>query len=121
MAYMIGFQIPPAPTDNQQAFEQFDTLAESVTIEEEPHPIFIKVHSELTNKYPCLCDLPEDRIDDGIWSDGPLIDNFGQQAAVLGIMFSKVEASVPYVFDVGLKHGVTMFDWQTGIVHRPNS
>ena len=58
-------------------------------------------------------------MDDGVWSDGPLINNFGQRQAVLGFMFSAVESVLPFVIEVAHKHDVSVFDWQSGAIYRP--
>lgn len=31
-----------------------------------------ELHDCLTARYPCMCAVPEDQIDDTVWSDGPL-------------------------------------------------
>ncbi len=77
------------------------------------------MHAELTERFPCICDLPDDQLDAGAWSDGPLINNFGAQTAVIGCVFSAVGEVIPFVREVAARHGVTVFDWQTGEVVRP--
>jgi hypothetical protein len=58
-------------------------------------------------------------VDDGVWSDGPLINNFGERQAVIGFMFSHVDTVLPFVIEIAHKHGITVFDWQTETIHRP--
>lgn len=118
MSYTVGLFLEPAPSNDATAFEEFNALAEASVIEE-AHPTFVAVHAELTARFPCICDLPDEEVDDGVWSDGPLIDNFGQRQAVIGFMFSTVETVLPYVVEVAHKHGITVFDWQTESIYRP--
>ena len=118
MSYTVGLFLEPAPSNDATAFEEFNALAEASVIEE-AHPTFVAVHAELTARFPCICDLPDEEVDDGVWSDGQLIDNFGQRQAVIGFMFSTVETVLPYVVEVAHKHGITVFDWQTESIYRP--
>ena len=82
-------------------------------------PIVCKdLHDRLTAAYPCICSLPDDQVDDGVWSDGPLINNFGHRAAVLGIGFSRVEEVLPFLVKTANDLGLIVFDWQTNLIHR---
>jgi hypothetical protein len=119
MSYTAGLLIEPPPSDDATAFKRFNALADASDINEQPHPTFVAVHAELISRFPCICDLPDDQVDDGVWSDGPLINNFGERQAVIGFMFSHVETVLPFVIEVARKHGVTVFDWQTETIHRP--
>jgi hypothetical protein len=119
MSYTVGLLVEPASPDNAVAFEQFKALVSARATHERPHPTFVAVHRELTARFPCLCDLPDDLVDDGVWSDGPLINNFGERQAVIGFVYSAVETVLPFVIQVANNHGITVFDWQTGVVHRP--
>ena len=119
MSYTVGLLIEPASPDKVTAFEHFNALVNARVPHEQPHPTFVAVHAELTARFPCICDLPDDLVDDGVWSDGPLINNFGERQAVIGFVYSAVATVLPFVIEVATKHGVTVFDWQTGTVHRP--
>jgi hypothetical protein len=68
MSYTVALLLEPAPSDDALAFEQFDTLVEASDIED-PHPTFVAMHAELTSRFPCICDLPDEEVDDGVWSD----------------------------------------------------
>lgn len=56
----------------------------------EPSAQMRDLHRRLTTRFPCICDDPE-----GPWADGPLINDFGQHAATLGISFSRVHEVLP--------------------------
>ena len=118
MSYTVGLLLTSAHSDDAHAFKEFTALVE-VTDIEEPHPTFVAVHRELTARFPCICDLPDDQVDDGVWSDGPLINNFGQQQAVLGLMYSTAETVLLFVVKIANKHGITVFDWQIRSIYRP--
>ena len=121
MSYTVGLLLDPAPSGDAIAFEQFSGLADGSDSDERPHPTFVRVHNELTARFPCICDLSDDDVDDGVWSDGPLINNFGAKQAVLEFVFSAVETVLPFVIEVAHKHGITVFDWQTGTIYRPST
>lgn len=62
--------------------------------------------------------MPDDRIDDLVWSDGPLLDNFGHRAAVLGMSSSRVEEVLPFLVVTANALGLVVFDWATGTIYR---
>jgi hypothetical protein len=116
MSYTFAVVLPPVPDDDAEAWKALDQF----TAEQGPAPdVFRKLHDELTARFPCLCSLPDEEIDNGVWSDGPLWNNFGHRAAVLGMMFSRVEDALPFVIETAAKFGLTVFDWQTNEIHRP--
>ena len=121
MSYSVGIQLGPIPSDPTIAFEQFSGLADALSIDDQPSSTFIAIHDDLTARFPCICDLPDDEIDDGVWSDGPLINNFGDQVAVIAFSYSTVETVLPFVIEVAHQHGGTVFDGQTSTVYRPDS
>ena len=121
MSYSVGLQLGSIPSDSTIAFQQFGTLADVLAIEERANPTFVTIHDELTARFPCLCNMPDDDIDDRVWSDGPLINNFGEQVAVIGFSYSTVETVLPFVIEVAHKYGATVFDGQTSTIFRPDS
>ena len=69
--------------------------------------MFRELHDQLRARYPCICTLSDDRVDEeGVWSDGPLLNDFGRRAAVLGVIYSRVEEVLPFLVhtanDLGL-------------------
>ena len=116
MSFTMAIVVPPVPADNAEAWAAVDGLIE----EEGPMPaVFQKLHDRLTAKYPCMCSLPDDDVDDAVWSDGPLINNFGHRAAVLGLSYDHVEEVMPFLVAAANELGLVVFDWQTEMVHRP--
>ena len=123
MSYDITISLAPVPADDKAAWQQRNEWLEKIEdrLEGErsmPQP-FAKLHADLTARFPCICDLPDDRVDDGVWSDGPLRDNFGHEVAELGIIFSRVEDVLPFVIETANRLGLTVFDRQTDQIHRP--
>ena len=115
MSYTVAIVVPPVPADDRAAWTGLDALVEE---EGERPRVFQELHDRLTAAYPCICSLPDDQVDDGVWSDGPLINNFGHRAAVLGISFSRVEEVLPILVKTATDLGLIVFDWQTNLIHR---
>lgn len=81
---------------------------------------FQRLHGELTARYPCICTLDGDRVDDDrVWSDRPLCNDFGRRVAVLGVMYSRVEEVMPFVIETATSLGLTVFDWAGPTIYRP--
>jgi hypothetical protein len=81
---------------------------------EAPSPEMAELHRRLTARFPCIC---ED--ENGPWSDGPLINNFGRSHAILGICFSRVEEVLPFLVETATGMGMHVFDAQDDVIHRP--
>jgi len=86
----------------------------------EPANDFVELIKKFTEKYPCICDLSDDKIDDGVWSDGPLINNAGNDVTTLGVVFSQVENVIPFVIEIANKNGFVVFDGQIDKIFRPD-
>ena len=115
MSYNIAVVIPPVPCNDADAWRSVDALIK----ESGPRPsVFKKLHDQLTAKYPCICSVPDDRVDDTVWSDGPLINNFGHRAAVLGMSYSRVDEVLPFLVQTANNLGLIVFDWATETIHR---
>jgi hypothetical protein len=81
---------------------------------EPPSPQMSELHRRLTSRYPCICDDPG-----GPWSDGPLINNFGQDVATLGVSYSRVAEVLPFLVTTANEMGFWVLDCQDEILHLP--
>ena len=115
MSFNVAIVIPPIPAGDAEAWAALDGLIK----QQGPRPaVFQKLHDRLTARYPCMCSVPDDQIDDTVWSDGPLINNFLHRAAILGMSYSRVEEVLPFLIKTANDLGLAVFDWATGIVYR---
>jgi len=115
MSYNIAVLIPPIPPDDTAAWAAVDGLIE----QQGPRPtVFHDLYDRLTARYPCMCAVPDDQIDDTVWSDGPLINNFGHRAGVLGMSYSRVGEVLPFLVETANALGLVVFDWATEAIHR---
>lgn len=115
MSYNIAVVVPPLPASDAEAWTILDSLIEQ---QGSPSSIFRELHDRLTARYPCLSSLPDDQIDDGVWSDGPLWNNFGHRTAVLGMSYSRVDEVLPFLIKTANSLNLAVFDWTTEQVHR---
>jgi hypothetical protein len=115
MSYNVAIVIPPVPADDREAWKILDSLIE----EQGPTPpVFQQLHDRLTARYPCMCSVPEDQVDDTVWSDGPLINDFLHRAAVLGISYSRVDEVLPFLIETANDLRLVVFDWATASIYR---
>lgn len=115
MSYNIAVVVPPLPVTDADAWNAVDSLIEQ---QGSPPAIFRELHDRLTARFPCLSSLPDDQIDDGAWSDGPLWNNFGHRAAVLGMSYSRVDDVLPFLIETANSLNLAVFDWATEQIHR---
>ena len=122
MSYTVEIVMGEAPQSYERALEICDELAEAQSqrlasngqMFEKPSARMIELHDRLTATYPCITIDP-----DGAWSDGPLINNFGEQLATLGISFSFVGDVVPFLIKTANQMGFWVLDVQDEVLHLP--
>lgn len=117
MSYNIAVVDFKLPDDFEEAVALINPMTEIDT--PKVKNIFQKFHDEATKVFPCLCSLSDEEIDNGVWCDGPLINNFTVEAPVIGFSYSKVEEALPVVGNLALDMGLSILDWQTGRVYNP--
>jgi hypothetical protein len=117
MSYNVAICTPPVPADDAAAWEGIDSL---IKAQGDPPPVFRELHDLLTARYPCICTLSDERVDqDGVWSDGPLWNDFGHRVAVLGMTWSRVEEVLPFLVRTANSLGLTVLDWGGPAIYRP--
>jgi hypothetical protein len=117
MSYNVAICTQPVPGDDKSAWLALDDLID--TQGPVPH-VFKELHDQLTARYPCISTLSDDEVDNGVWSDGPLWNNFGHKAAVLGMVCSRVEEVLPFLVHSSNSLGLTVFDWGGPTIYRPD-
>ena len=117
MSYNIAVVNFKLPENFEEAVELVNPMTDIDVSEIES--IFKEFHDEATKIFPCLCSLSDDEIDEGVWCDGPLINNFMVKAPVIGFSYSKVEEALPAIGNLALSMGLSVLDWQAGKVYNP--
>jgi hypothetical protein len=118
MSYILVIVRPPVPEDDAAAWKAMRDLAERPADGEVP-AVFHTLIDRLTARYPCICDLPDDQVDDGAWSDGPLRNNAGPAVTALGLASRRVGEVRPFVIETAGRLGLVVFDEQEGRIYRP--
>ena len=119
MSYNVAICTPPVPAEDDTAWDGLDSI---INEQGAPPVVFRQLHDALTARYPCICTLPDDKVDEeGVWSDGPLWNDFGHRAAVLGMTWSRVEEVLPFLVLTANSLGLTVFDWGGPTIYRPRS
>jgi hypothetical protein len=83
-------------------------------------PQFQRLHDQIVPRYPCLSMLSDEAAKDCVWSSGPLWSEFGSAAAVLAIRYPRADEVVPFVVETARSLGLSVFDWTSRQVHRPD-
>jgi hypothetical protein len=107
----------PKPQTDTDALAEFERLyAEHIGSgsNEAPSPAIREFVAAITTDHPDLTDLPDDEIDEGVWSDGPLINNARGPFFYFGIVWSRAEDVAPTVARIAAKRGLVCFDPQAG-------
>lgn len=118
MSYNVAILRPPVSDDDAVAWKAMFEIAGAMPEGDVPQ-VFHQLIDRLTERYPCLCDLTDDEVDDGAWSDGPLRNNATHAITILGIASPQVEEVQPFVVRTANELGLVVFDEQLGGIYRP--
>ncbi|MFQ3223840.1 MAG: hypothetical protein ACI8Z5_000079 [Lentimonas sp.] len=120
MSYSLVFTRLKIPTNDEEALRWVESKFQAHYDDERaPHSIFQRLHDALVERFPCLSSLPEHERDDAAWVEGPLIQGFSHDLAIVAFHFTRVEDVMPFVVEAALKLGCTVFDLQGMNVYRP--
>ena len=117
MSWTIEIATGEFSADDVEAWEELESLRDEEDQREygEPPSADMKVlYDRLTAKYPCIMEDPNSP-----WSDGPLINNFGDKLATLGFVSSGMADAHPFVIETATELGFTVFDAGDEKIHRP--
>lgn len=115
MSYTVDIVKGPIPENNKAAWATLEVWRSELYADSGgASPEMRALHDRLVVRYPCIT-VDED----GPWSDGPLINDFGQRMGIIGVVYSRVEEVLPFVIETSLAMGFTVFDGQDDRIHRP--
>jgi hypothetical protein len=117
MSYDIAIAATDIVSSDALAWPQLDAQIEQ---QGDAPPQFRRLHDQIVARYPCLSMLSDEAAEDCVWSSGPLWSEFGPAAVVLPIRHSRADEVVPFVVETARSLGLTVFDWTTRHVHRPD-
>lgn len=116
MSYVISILKNNIPSNDKEAISYLFDLESKET--DERSKDLINLIEIFKQKFPCICDLPDDRKAEGVWSDGPLTGNVGTNIATIGILTDRLEEVLPFIVDVAIDNGFVVFDSQTDEFYR---
>jgi hypothetical protein len=117
MSWVIEIADGNFPADTDAAWELLEQLRykeEQREFGSPPSPRMESLYRELTARYPCITENPESP-----WSDGPLINDFGDRLAAVGFISSGMNEAFPFVIAKATEMGFTVFDGGDDAIHRP--
>jgi hypothetical protein len=123
MSYTIDIVVSPVPVEKRLAWDFVASLKERDDDDETKAPALITLHKALTSVYPCLSSYADDdpAVENCAWTDGPMVDNLGGELATLGLRTSGDLGEVrALVVRIATHLGLTVFDPQEGMIHRPS-
>ncbi|MBC3872658.1 hypothetical protein [Undibacterium flavidum] len=121
MSYVIQIVDAALPGDTMQRRRLIDQLIEEYhTNDQKPDTALSQMYQQLVNRFPCLTSFIDDRIDECVWGDGPLLTNFGERVAVLDIVQRQDEVLV-VILKLAQDLNLKVIDAQRDIVFYPKS
>ena len=122
MSYSLDFVVPKVPNRKGQAWDFLEDLEDRYEDDRGPtHPLLKQLHAALVARYPCLSSYADGtpEKEDCPWADGPLINNFASEMAMVAIKPSRAAELVPYAVEQALALGITVMDGQDETIYRP--
>ncbi len=116
MSYSLAVWVGPAPTSDAEAQRDFEQLSTTYFGDhpEPPAPQILAYLAKATARFPDLTDLTDDQVDDGVWSDGPLLGNVSGPIFHFGLCRHGVDQALAFLTELALEHGLAGYDPQTG-------
>jgi hypothetical protein len=112
MSWDLAVWEGPRPATDDEAMATYQRLMDryqSATVLEPPTPAIAAFVDALLGRYP---DITGEEGIDSPWSDGPLIENATGPIFYFGMVFSGVEAAVPFIIEEARQRGLVCFNPQ---------
>lgn len=116
MSYVLHFWDFPIPHTAAEA-DRF--CSEAQARRRSQNPLFIQLATDLTARYPCLCDFEDDASEACVWVDGPLDGITDRGCYSLGIVTRHLEEVYPFVVETATSLGLVVYDFQCGDTFLP--
>lgn len=121
MSYDLGVWYPHQRLGNAEAAKLYVGLCEG-TVEVPPaHPAVDAFYEELTAKHPEIDTVPDDRIDDHDYCPWSCALDRSPGHVIMPCVWSKAESVDRLVRSLARKHGLAVFDPQSGTISYPDS
>lgn len=120
MSYTVTITRNNISQSDEKAWAELDELYEKEDAQNEQSADFLDLIEKLKSNFPCICDLPDNEVDNGVWSDGPLSNNAGKDLTTLGVAYFQVDTVIPFLIKTANENGFVVFDSQSGKISRPD-
>jgi hypothetical protein len=121
MSYDLGVWYPHRRLTNEEAGELYVGLCGGGTAEAPAaHPAVDAFYQELTAKHPEIDTIPEDRIDDHDYCPWSCALDRSPGHVIMPCVWSKAEYVDGFVRELARKHGLAVYDPQTGTITYPD-
>lgn len=123
MSYVVYIVEQAVPDSDDDAWQHIESVLARREGERAlpANPVFLALIERLTARFPCICELPEEEEENGVWSDGPLRNNAAHSVTVLGMVSSRVDDALPFLVQTANALELVVFDEQEGKIHRPRT
>jgi len=118
MSFDLAVWYPDARLTTKEAGKRYICLCEDDSSMVTPHPAVDAFYAEITALHPEIGDVPADEVDECPWniefdrSPGHLI---------MCCAWSRAEYCYDLILRLARKHGLCVFDPQTGAIHFPDA
>ena len=119
MSCDFGVWYPWRPLSDEEAGAVYGRLCAGEADAVPAHPAVDAFYEELTAIHPELDDVPEDRIDDTDLCPWSCRIDRGAGSLVMASVWSRVDATERTLRALAAKHGLALFNPQSGRLHLP--
>ena len=120
MSYDLAVWNTKSRLSNEEAVKLYHQLCDSIITGVAPHPGIEAFYTELTTKHPEIDDVPDDRIDDTDYCPWSIAFDRSPGHLIMPCVWSKAEYVDGLIRTLARKHGLAVFDPQSGTVSYPD-
>jgi hypothetical protein len=106
---------------NAEAGVMYGQLCDSVTDGVSPHPAIEGFYTELTAQHPEIDTVPDERIDDTDYCPWSIAFDRSPGHLIINCVWSKAEYVDRLIRQLARKHGLAVYDPQSGKIRYPDS
>jgi len=120
MSFDLGVWFPHKRLSADQAGALYGSLCDGDTSGVQPHPAIEAFYAELTAKHPEIDSIPGDRIDDHDYCPWSCALDKSDAHVIMPCVWSKADYVGAHVHALGTKHGLAVYDPQSGKITYPD-
>ena len=120
MSYDLAVWNTKSRLSNEEAVKLYHQLCDNIITGIAPHPGIEAFFSELTAKHPEIDDVPDERIDDTDYCPWSIAFDHSPGHLIMPCVWSKAEYVDGLIRTLARKHGLAVFDPQSGTVSYPD-